>query len=341
MRIFLPCAGESSRFPGTRPKWLLTNPNGRTMSDCSLDGLPKEAPVTVVVLKSHLEKYFSSKKSRLIDSFSWSQPVDVCVLDTPTRSQVETITAALQLTGYSGPLLIKDCDNAFSLFGNLGSPDGLVCVSRVQSKTRDVDGKSFAKTKGDRITRVIEKRVVSGLFCAGGYYFPSSGDFALAAPGQGYISGVVNNLISAGVNFRPVEVGAYEDWGTLEAWGAYRATFKTLFIDLDGVLLKNAGEHTEPNWRDAQGLKQNILALRKAAESGRTHIIITTARPEHHRASTLATLAALGVPFHVVLMGLPHARRILINDFADPTNPYPSATAINLPRDSETLSHYL
>jgi hypothetical protein len=35
-------------------------------------------------------------------------------------------------------------------------------------------------------------------------------------------------------------------------------------------------------------------------------------------------------------MGVHHSKRILINDYAT-TNPYPTAVAINLKRDSENL----
>lgn len=41
-----------------------------------------------------------------------------------------------------------------------------------------------------------------------------------------------------------------------------------------------------------------------------------------------------------MIMGLPHCQRVLINDFAK-TNPYPSALAINMVRDTETLREYL
>ena len=37
-------------------------------------------------------------------------------------------------------------------------------------------------------------------------------------------------------------------------------------------------------------------------------------------------------------MNLPHGRRILVNDFSN-TNPYPSALAINIERNSQELSN--
>ena len=42
MKLLLPVAGKSSRFPGLRPKWLLTLPNGQLMIERSLSGLKLE-----------------------------------------------------------------------------------------------------------------------------------------------------------------------------------------------------------------------------------------------------------------------------------------------------------
>jgi hypothetical protein len=38
-----------------------------------------------------------------------------------------------------------------------------------------------------------------------------------------------------------------------------------------------------------------------------------------------------------IITELPHGKRILINDFSN-TNPYPSATAVNVVRDSKELA---
>ena len=39
-------------------------------------------------------------------------------------------------------------------------------------------------------------------------------------------------------------------------------------------------------------------------------------------------------------MGLPHCKRVIINDFAK-SNPYPSCEAINLPRNFDNLAEFL
>ena len=58
MKLILPVAGKSSRYPGMRPKWLLTFPNGQLMIEKSLIGLDlnKTQEVVVIMLKDH-ERY--------------------------------------------------------------------------------------------------------------------------------------------------------------------------------------------------------------------------------------------------------------------------------------------
>ena len=59
---------------------------------------------------------------------------------------------------------------------------------------------------------------------------------------------------------------------------------------------------------------------------------ITTSRPESYRKSLEQILNNIGIKPYAILMGLNHSTRIIINDFA-PTNPYPSAVAIQSVRD--------
>ncbi len=58
-----------------------------------------------------------------------------------------------------------------------------------------------------------------------------------------------------------------------------------------------------------------------------------------YREQVLHILADVGIKPYAMVMGLNHAPRVLVNDFA-PSNPYPSARAISFPRDSN-LGQYL
>ena len=42
------------------------------------------------------------------------------------------------------------------------------------------------------------------------------------------------------------KVERYSDWGTLEDWNKYKSEYKTIFTDLDGVLVENSAEYFEP-----------------------------------------------------------------------------------------------
>ena len=85
-------------------------------------------------------------------------------------------------------------------------------------------------------------------------------------------------------------------------------------------------------------LTENCRAIKQAQEHG-AQIAITTSRPEQYRKQVLSLLESVDIKPFAVIMGLNHAPRIIINDFA-PSNPFPSATAISLPRDS-SLTPYL
>ena len=45
------------------------------------------------------------------------------------------------------------------------------------------------------------------------------------------------------------------------------------------------------------------------------------------------------IPYSKLIMGLPHTKRTIINDFA-PSNPYPSCSAINISRNIDNLNDF-
>ena len=59
--LIVPVAGKSSRYPGMRPKWLLTMPDGKLMIEKSLSllNLKVFSRIIVIVLSDHLKKYTS------------------------------------------------------------------------------------------------------------------------------------------------------------------------------------------------------------------------------------------------------------------------------------------
>ena len=140
--------------------------------------------------------------------------------------------------------------------------------------------------------------------------------------------------------FVNVAVADYHDWGTLSAWNRYKRAFATIFVDLDGVLIQNSAHFSKPYWGTTPALRTNVEALNTLYRSGTVKVIITTSRKRSSAAVTRKQLAREGVLFHDIVFDLPHARRILINDY-NSTNPYKSAEAINIARNAPELGHLL
>ena len=63
MQLILPIAGASTRFPGTRPKWMLTLPNGELMVEQCIKGLDLEniEKIVLIAQKKHPDDFQMSK----------------------------------------------------------------------------------------------------------------------------------------------------------------------------------------------------------------------------------------------------------------------------------------
>ena len=94
--LIVPCGGKSSRYPGMKPKWLLTHPDGRLMIDKALDGLPagRFERVIVTIVRPHAERHDAERI--LGQVFAGRHGVEVCVLDDFTGSVAETVQLTLR-----------------------------------------------------------------------------------------------------------------------------------------------------------------------------------------------------------------------------------------------------
>jgi hypothetical protein len=147
-------------------------------------------------------------------------------------------------------------------------------------------------------------------------------------------------MILDGHAFKARKVTQYSDWGTVEDWFRFCASYATLFIDLDGTLVGNSAEYFSPYWGETEAIKENVKFLSKLYNSGTVQIIITTSRTSSSAEVTEKQLERLGIKYHQIIYDLYHGRRILVNDYAK-TNAYPSSVSVNLRRNSEDLSEYL
>ena len=339
--LLLPVAGRSSRFPGMRPKWLLTMPDGQLMIEKSIQGLDLTLfdRIVIVCLKEHLDKYTSEEN--VINSFISSTGVkpDLAILDEPTSSQSETIYNAINKASVEGAIFIKDCDNVFAC--NAKPINAVSTIDLNNVELIDAKNKSYVEVDSlGIISNIVEKDIISNFFCCGGYSFESATEFcstyeSINSDEEVYISHIIYKMLLNEAEFKLISAHSYIDWGTLREYRHYCKQHFTLFCDVDGVLLKNGSKFAKNGWK-TEGIAKNLTKISKLQSEGYLYLILTSSRPENEQEYTINELKKHGVRTDRCLFGLPHTRRYLINDYS-PTNPYPSAVSINIERDSEVL----
>lgn len=350
--LIIPCAGRSSRFPGMRPKFLLTHPDGKLMLQKALDGICRDVydRIIITIVRTHAELYDAEIIVRQI--FEGCERVELCVLGEFTASPAETIYRTLKQMDITGAVTIKDVDNRVKVQIPQSLDNAVVCCSLgTFPEIRKLAAKSFLVVdKQGMITRIAEKEPCSSNVVVGIYCWEDADTFCRVyaelttqrsvGKQELFLSQLVSHAIDVhGLKFRALWAEEYEDYGTLDEWRDLQQRMSSYWVDFDGVLIRNSGKFGRVNWHNnTELLTENVELLRNLQARG-AQIIITTSRPESMRAETLALLRQAKLEPCALVMGLNHSPRIMINDFSA-TNPYPSCHAISVPRNA-SLSNYL
>ena len=337
MEIIMPCAGLSTRFPNMRPKYLLSDYNNRLMIENAAKNFIGKYNVTIAILKQHNEMFNAENKLRE----AFGDKVNIVVLDKPTSGPADTVYQAIMNSEYFfssvSPVLIKDCDG----FYDTDLVDGnAIYVSKLSKNPdiRNAPAKSYTITNEQGIiTSVVEKQIVSNSFCVGGYQFASIGEYVDTfeklkgnATSEIFVSNIIDYMISNGKIFNEKEVENFIDVGTADDWFKFNNK-PTYFCDIDGTIIKTKDFHDDPY----EPIQKNVDALLKEQARG-CKLVFVTARKKKYEEYTNYILTEMGFVNYVLVMETNHSRRVLINDYAN-SNPFPSAVALNLKRDSDNL----
>ncbi len=345
--LLLPCAGKSSRYPGVRPKWMLTLPDGELALARAAASLPRgSCDRTVIAIRAeHQAKYDAVGLLTRV----FGADVEIYVLEHDTRGPADTVAQMIRLAQVRGPLAIKDADSFFDA-GALPT-ESFVALSDVRAAPQmtNVGAKSFAVlNENNLVVEMIEKSLASNYVSVGLYGFCDAGLYLNvfgAVVGQAgvnelFVSHVMNRAIADGMRVEPHIVSGLIDVGTLEDWRRHVRPQGSIVSDLDGVVFRNHSRYFAPFWDDEdEPISENVAALRQFQDQG-AQLIFMTARPEVYRVKTERALAKAGLRPHALVMDCLHGRRFLVNDHAA-SNPYPSAVGLSIDRNSATLADYL
>jgi hypothetical protein len=340
--VIIPAAGMSSRYPNMRPKWLLTHPSGKLMLELAVQTLIERDFDFVLVTTEELSNKYEVP---IILEQLFKGKIKLVTIPYQTSGPVETISFAItQLKLKNQRLIIKDVDNFVDL-SNLDLNEDNFCVGVDINKIEidRISNKSFIISDHYNIIQeIVEKKIKSNTISVGVYGFHSAEEFmkeanellTLPLKGEIFVSHVISSLILDGKVFSYLAANDYKDWGTFHEWYKEVNSFQTLFCDFDGVLVENKGKFGSNNWftHTDKLILDNIEVIRNLVNSGAT-LVITTARPTSEEQYISTLLRNNGILNFKLICGLPHSRRILINDYSN-TNPYPSAIAVSMERNS-------
>jgi len=346
--LIVTAAGLSTRFENLKPKWMLTHPNGNWMIVESLKNLDfsSVSQVYLVFLREHIEKYKCHEAiKKCLQEIGIQDKAKIIILNKKTHNQPHTVYEAIKQANIKGQVIIKEVDNKFSYSMTDGN---FMCYYDLNNTTCiNPSNKSYIKINKDNIiTDIVEKRVVSSTFGCGSYSFESAVQYIKYFEKKAnqktlYLSDIIKVMIQDNFIFKAIEAKNYVDWGTKEDWFKYIRSYKTLFVDIDGVLVKGAGgKYLKPYWGESKGIPENIDFLSRIHQTGKVLIILTTARPESFKEKTIEQLKRESVPYDKIIFDLLHCNRTIINDYGS-SNPYPTCDAVNISRNSNDLERFL
>jgi hypothetical protein len=319
MRVIVPCAGRSSRYPGQPPKWMLPAHDGVPMLRLAVAGLEIGLDqIIVTILREHEERFAATAGIRA----AFNHPIQVVVLEEPTRNQPETVAETIRRASVRGPFLVKDSDNCFTLH-DVEASHNYVCVESLNNFDEiNPRNKSYARVDhNDTITAFREKSVISDLFSVGGYFFLSADEYMdyfgrlernlNEWHSEMYLSDVISAMILDAIPARVRRVSGYQDWGTIREWRAALARRRAYFVLLDGFVFAQGSKFFTPRFTEAPANPQAVASLRAVANEGHT-IIYLSIRPASLAAETEAQMIAAELPPGPVVYDCPLAKWRLV-----------------------------
>lgn len=239
LQVLMPMGGLGQRFRdvGIRTPKPLIPVRGVPMFSkalSSLDPFVGSISLTVVTQIEYQERY------ELGDKIIAAEPdATIAYIDRKTGGAVDTAMEAESLLNPDDPLIVMDCDIAFS------SPDFFDMLGRVMDG-RGADGMLLTFSSNDPrysyvqvdasgfAVRTAEKEAISSSALMGAYFFSRAADFIEASRAllskplnqdrkEYYVSMVFNELIQAGRKIRVVK-GDFYSFGTPEELERFSVT---------------------------------------------------------------------------------------------------------------------
>ena len=212
MTIIVPIAADKAEYDRKLPQPFRLDDEGTMFCVKAITGLPLDEvkDIYFVILRSHEQRMMQFRRHNLTKAH-------VTILDESTKSQAETVARAIEVNGIQGTVFIKDADCYFTT-DEILPQNGVAIYPLENLPVVDPQHKSYVAVDDMfYVTNIIEKRVVSHFFSAGGYCFEDAQEFCryyerLKDYSPLYLSHIIYTMLLDKKIFRPIQIEDYQDW---------------------------------------------------------------------------------------------------------------------------------
>lgn len=168
------------------------------------------------ILKKHDDLYSLSDLFKLQFKRLKLSNAKVVVLEEPTSSQPETIYQTIKRESVEGSIFIKDADCYFEC--EVRPEDSVAIYPLENLEWVNPQHKSYVAVDDMfYVTNIIEKKIVSHYFCAGGYGFASTLSYCMFYEkifdnSRIYLSHIIYSMLLEKSIFRPILIKRYSDF---------------------------------------------------------------------------------------------------------------------------------
>lgn len=219
MTLIVPIAANNAEYAHKLPQPFKYDDEGTMLCVKAITGLPMDniKDIYFVILQEHDERFMVREQLAMQFRKQHLANAHVTVLERPTGSQAETVARAIELNGIKGIVFIKDADCYFNT-DEILPQNGVAIYPLENLPIVDPQHKSYVAVDDMfYVTNIIEKRVVSHFFSAGGYCFEDAQEFcryyeSLKDYSPLYLSHIIYAMLLDKKIFRPIQIDDYQDW---------------------------------------------------------------------------------------------------------------------------------
>lgn len=226
--LIVPIAADKAAYEHEMPYVFGLNKNGIMHCVNSILGLNLSVfdHIYFTILSKHEIKYELRDLLNLQLKRLGLYNAKVTILEEPTRSQPETVYKTIKQEHISGSVFIKDADGYFAC--EVKPVNSIAIFPLEELSVVDPQNKSYVVVDDMfYITNIIEKKIISHYFNAGGVCFENVDDFCkyynqVSKYGDKiYVSHVIYSMLLDKKVFRPILVENYEDFGNEKMFNLY------------------------------------------------------------------------------------------------------------------------